>query len=89
MRDDAGFPQVLIVAGNDLDEHILSSLKQQGARIGMWGVGTKLITAFDQPALGGVHKLSAMREARGPWTYKVKLSEQAIKVSEGCRRCDR
>ena len=81
MLDDAGFPQAVIVASNDLDEHIISSLKQQGARIGMWGVGTKLVTAFDQPALGGVYKLSAIRETRGPWTYKVKLSEQAIKVT--------
>jgi nicotinate phosphoribosyltransferase len=79
--DDAGFPQAVIVASNDLDEHIIASLKQQGAKIGLWGVGTKLVTAFDQPALGGVYKLAAIREAGGPWDYKVKLSEQAIKVS--------
>ncbi len=79
--DDAGFPKAVIVASNDLDEHIIASLKQQGARIGMWGVGTKLVTAFDQPALGGVYKLSALREPGAPWQYKVKLSEQALKVS--------
>ncbi|MDO8545546.1 MAG: nicotinate phosphoribosyltransferase [Opitutaceae bacterium] len=81
LLDAAGFPKAVIVASNDLDEHIIASLKQQGAKIGLWGVGTKLVTAFDQPALGGVYKLSATREAGGPWNYKVKLSEQAIKVS--------
>jgi nicotinate phosphoribosyltransferase len=81
MLDAAGFPQAVIVASNDLDEHIIASLKQQGAKVGMWGVGTKLVTAFDQPALGGVYKLGAIREPGGPWVYKVKLSEQAIKVT--------
>jgi nicotinate phosphoribosyltransferase len=80
MLDEAGFPNARIAASNDLDEHIITSLKEQGARIDLWGVGTKLITAFDQPALGGVYKLTAMR-AGGEWKYKVKLSEQAIKVS--------
>jgi nicotinate phosphoribosyltransferase len=81
MLDAAGFEKALVLASNDLDEHIIASLKQQGAKIGLWGVGTKLVTAFDQPALGGVYKLSAIREAGGAWKYKVKLSEQAIKVS--------
>ena len=81
MLDEAGFPKAVIVASNDLDEHIIASLKQQGAKIGLWGVGTKLVTAFDQPALGGVYKLAAIREAGGAWNYKVKVSEQAIKVS--------
>lgn len=81
LLDEAGFPAAAIIASNDLDEHIISSLKQQGARIGVWGVGTKLVTAFDQPALGGVYKLAAVRDARGPWQYKVKLSEQTIKVT--------
>jgi nicotinate phosphoribosyltransferase len=79
--DEAGFPKAVIVASNDLDEHIIASLKQQGAQIGMWGVGTKLVTAFDQPALGGVYKLAAVRSPGGDWQYKVKLSEQSIKVS--------
>jgi nicotinate phosphoribosyltransferase len=81
LLDEAGFPRAVIVASNDLDEHIIASLKQQGARIGLWGVGTKLVTAFDQPALGGVYKLAAIRDAGGDWIHKVKLSEQAIKVS--------
>ena len=81
LLDDAGFPEAVIVASNDLDETIITSLKQQGAKIGMWGVGTKLVTAYDQPALGGVYKLGAIRDAAGQWQYRVKLSEQAIKVS--------
>ncbi len=79
--DEAGFPEAVIVASNDLDEHIISSLKTQGATIGVWGVGTKLATGYDQPALGGVYKLAAIRTPGRPWRYKVKLSEQAIKTS--------
>ena len=79
--DAGGFPKAQIVASNDLDEHIIASLKEQGATINVWGVGTKLVTAYDQPALGGVYKLGAIRGDDGRWRYKVKLSEQAIKVS--------
>jgi nicotinate phosphoribosyltransferase len=79
--DAAGFTKAAIVASNDLDEHIIASLKEQGAAINVWGVGTRLATAFDEPALGGVYKLAAVRGPTGEWQYKVKLSEQAIKVS--------
>jgi nicotinate phosphoribosyltransferase len=81
MLDAAGFPKAVIVGSNDLDEHIIASLKEQGATINVWGVGTKLITAYDQPALGGVYKLSAIRAKDGHWEHKVKLSEQAAKVT--------
>ncbi len=81
LLDEAGFPKAAIVASNDLDEHIITSLKQQGARVNVWGVGTKLVTAYDQPALGGVYKLGAIRGDDGSWVHKVKLSEQAAKVS--------
>lgn len=86
LLDAAGFTDTVIVASNDLDETIISSLKQQGARIDVWGVGTKLVTAYDQPALGGVYKLAAIhnRPTDGEavrWEYKMKLSEQAIKIS--------
>ena len=81
MLDAAGFENVKIAASNDLDEHIIASLRQQGARIDIWGVGTRLITAFDQPALGGVYKLTALRQPGGAWDHKIKLSEQAIKIS--------
>ncbi|MEB3198209.1 MAG: nicotinate phosphoribosyltransferase [Candidatus Sericytochromatia bacterium] len=79
--DEAGFPQATIVASNDLNEHLIRSLKEQGARINVWGVGTQLATAYDQPALGGVYKLSAIRPPGGAWQYKVKLSENASKIS--------
>ncbi|WP_461129471.1 nicotinate phosphoribosyltransferase [Spirosoma aerophilum] len=89
LLDAAGFEDTSIVASNDLDETIISSLRQQGAKINVWGVGTKLVTAYDQPALGGVYKLAALRQeptdgesADGAgWAYKMKLSEQAIKIS--------
>ena len=79
--DDAGFPDAAIVGSNDLDEHLITSLKEQGAKIGVWGVGTRLVTGHDQPALGGVYKLSAVRDGGGPWVDRLKLSEQAIKVT--------
>ncbi len=81
LLDDAGFPKAAIVASNDLDENLIASLKAQGACINVWGVGTKLVTAYDQPALGGVYKLGAIRRADGTWDHKIKLSEQPIKVS--------
>jgi nicotinate phosphoribosyltransferase len=79
--DEAGFPEAVIVASNDLDEYLIESLKHQGAAINYWGVGTQLVTGGDQPALGGVYKLGAMRDADGIWQPKIKLSEQAVKVS--------
>jgi len=79
--DAAGFEKTEIVASNDLDEHIIASLEQQGARIDSWGVGTRLATGGSQAALGGVYKLSAVRRNGGEWEHKGKLSEQAVKVS--------
>jgi len=79
--DEAGFPNAVIVASNELDENIINSLKDQGATINSWGVGTKLATAYDQPALGGVYKLSALRDRAGNWQHKIKVSEQTLKVS--------
>jgi nicotinate phosphoribosyltransferase len=80
--DEGGFPNARIVASNELDEHLISSLKEQGARIDVWGVGTKMATAWDQPALGGVYKLAAVREpGAAEWTPRVKLSEQVAKVT--------
>jgi nicotinate phosphoribosyltransferase len=81
LLDEAGFHDTQIIASNSLDEHIVAQLKQQGAPISIWGVGTKLTTAYDQPALDGVYKLSALRDENGKWIYKLKLSEQAVKIS--------
>lgn len=80
MLDAAGFPDANIVASNDLDEKIIQSLKSQDARINVWGIGTKLVTAYDQPALGAVYKLVAIKR-NGHWEDCIKLSEQAIKVN--------
>lgn len=81
IMDEAGFADAAIVASNDLNEHLIEELKAQGATINVWGVGTHMVTAHDQPALGGVYKLAAIRKPGQPWDYKVKLSEQSIKVS--------
>ena len=79
--DAAGYKDACIVGSNDLNPLVITSLKEQEAKINVWGVGTRLITAFEQPALDGVYKLSAIRSLQGEWEYKVKLSEQTSKIS--------
>jgi nicotinate phosphoribosyltransferase len=81
MLDAAGFQKAVILASNELDEYVIKSLLEQGAPIGMWGVGTRLVTAYDDAALNGVYKLSAFEDVRGRWQPRIKLSEQAAKVS--------
>ncbi len=81
MLDEAGFEDAIIVACNELDESIIETLRQQGAQIAVWGVGTRMITAFNQPALGGVYKLGAIQDEHGQWQPKIKLSDQAVKTS--------
>lgn len=80
MLDEAGFPDAVISASNDLDEHLIASLKRQGATITSWGVGTHLITAKDNPSFGGVYKLAAI-EKDGKFEPKIKLSENTEKVT--------
>jgi nicotinate phosphoribosyltransferase len=82
MLDEAGFENAYIVASNDLDELMIADMKAAGTKINLWGVGTKLITGYNQPALGGVYKLTAIREAKHEeWQYRIKLSEEPIKIS--------
>jgi hypothetical protein len=81
LLDEGGFPAAKVVASNDLDEQTIASLKEQGARIDVWGVGTRLVTGGEQAALGGVYKLGAVRDGEGRWRHTVKLSEQAAKTS--------
>lgn len=80
MLDEAGFPDTVICASGDLDEKLITSLKQQGACIDVWGVGTKLITSDDLPALGGVYKMSAVYE-NGEMVPKIKISETEAKIT--------
>ena len=81
MLDEAGYPDAIICASGDLDENSIASLKAQGAKISLWGVGTKLITSADMPALGGVYKLAGMVEENGEITPKIKLSDNSIKIT--------
>ena len=82
LLDEAGFPDVAVIASNDLDEHAIVTLKERGAAISVWGVGTRLSTAYDQPALGGVYKLSALRDADGEWRNLVKRSDDPLKATD-------
>ena len=82
MLDDAGFPDAVISASNDLDEYLIDSLKIQGAAITSWGVGTNLITSKDCPSFGGVYKLAAIMDRHtGKFIPKIKLSENTEKVT--------
>lgn len=81
MLDDAGFPDAIISASNDLDEFLIQSLKDQGAAITSWGVGTHLITSKDCPSFGGVYKLAAIMGSDGRFIPKIKLSENTEKVT--------
>ncbi|MGX7106208.1 nicotinate phosphoribosyltransferase [Hutsoniella sourekii] len=79
--DDAGFPDARIVASNDLDEKTILNLRMQGAKVNDWGIGTKLITAFDQPALGAVYKLVSIDNGSGQLVPTMKLSSNASKMT--------
>ena len=81
MLDQAGFPDAVISASNDLDEFLIDSLKVQGAAITSWGVGTNLITSKDCPSFGGVYKLAAIKDKEGNFIPKIKLSENSEKVT--------
>ncbi len=81
MLDNAGYTDAIICASGDLDEKLIQSLKLQGAKINSWGIGTKLITSADMPALGGVYKLAGVVEKDGSITPKIKVSETTAKIT--------
>ena len=80
MLDEAGYPDCRIVASNSLDEHIITDLLHQGAKIDLFGVGERLITASSEPVFGGVYKLAAVEE-NGVITPKIKISENVSKIT--------
>lgn len=86
MLDEAGLKEAKIFASSDLDEYTILHLKAQGAKIDSWGVGTKLITAYDQPALGAVYKLVAIENDQGEMEDTIKISSNAEKVSTPGRK---
>ncbi|HMF45037.1 MAG TPA: nicotinate phosphoribosyltransferase [Candidatus Udaeobacter sp.] len=81
MLDKAGFVNAKIVGSGDLDEYMIADLKQRGAKIDVWGVGTKLSTGQPDAALGVIYKLGAIRRPNGEWQYRIKLSEESAKIS--------
>ena len=81
MLDEAGFPDAVIAASNDLDEYLIHDLKMQKAEIHSWGVGTHLITSRNCPSFGGVYKLAAIQNAEGEFIPKIKISENTFKIT--------
>lgn len=80
LLDEAGYPDAIIVASSDLDEYTIRDLEEQGARIDSYGIGTKLITAYDQPALGCVYKLAA-NKIGDEWVPRIKKSDNVQKIT--------
>lgn len=81
MLDEAGFPEAKIVVSNDLDEYTMLNLRAQNARVDLWGIGTKIITAYDQPALGAVYKIVSIEDEQGVMQDTIKISANAEKVT--------
>ena len=79
--DEAGFPNAKIIVSNDLDEYTILNLKAQGAKVDAWGIGTKLITAYDQPALGAVYKMVSIENEDGEMEDTIKITSNAEKVT--------
>lgn len=80
MLDEAGYPDCKIVASNSLDEYIITDLLRQGAKVDLFGVGERLITAASEPVFGGVYKLCAA-EDNGAIIPKIKISENVAKIT--------
>ncbi|MFC5591780.1 nicotinate phosphoribosyltransferase [Sporosarcina soli] len=86
MLDEAGFPEAKVVVSNDLDEYTILNLKAQGAKVDVWGIGTKLITAYDQPALGAVYKIVSIENEAGEMEDTIKISSTTEKVTTPGRK---
>ena len=86
MLDEAGFPDAKIIVSNDLDEYTILNLKAQGAKVDVWGIGTKLITAYDQPALGAVYKIVSIENDEGEMEDTIKISSTTEKVTTPGRK---
>ena len=81
MLDESGFPEAKIVCSGDLDEYAIAEMKKRGAKIDIWGVGTKLTTGQPDAAIGCIYKLGAVRRPGEPWRYRIKLSDEPAKTS--------
>ena len=81
MLDEAGFPDAIISASSDLDEYLINSLMNQGAKITSWGVGTNLITSKDCPSFGGVYKLACIIDENGT-EYRRSKSPRMLRKSQ-------
>jgi len=81
MLDDAGFPDAVVVCSGDLDEFAIAEMKKRGAKVDIWGVGTKLATGQPDAAVGGIYKLGAVRRPGEQWKYRIKLSDETVKTS--------
>src|SRR5205809_1642703 len=81
MLDESGFPEAKIVCSGDLDEFAIAEMKKRGAKIDIWGVGTKLTTGQPDAAIEGIYKLGAVRRPGEPWRYRIKLSDEPAKTS--------
>jgi nicotinate phosphoribosyltransferase len=81
LLDEAGFESASILASDRISEQRIREIKEMGGRVDAWGIGTHLVTAYDQPALGGVYKLSVVTDEHGAWNDRVKLSEETVKTS--------
>ena len=81
MLDEAGFKDVKIIISNDVDEYYIRDFENKGGKADIWGIGTKLVTCFDDPALGGVYKLVEIDSEP-----KIKLSGESAKITIPCKK---
>lgn len=78
--DEEGLHDTKIVASNSIDEYLLESLFDQGAKIDSFGIGERLITARSEPVFGGVYKLAAIKRD-DKYQPKIKISENIEKIT--------